>query len=252
MLIKILYKFFPRILFSIRKLIHVNEESEMKLLYFLCQGNKTSLDVGAKFGMYTHRLNNHSNKVIAFEPIKELSGALSKIFGRENVDIMPLALSDNAGSVSMRTPIYKSGNPCYGRSSIEIENHLEFEKTDGWEEFTVETTRLDDLTIKDIGFIKIDVEGHEQAVLAGAVLTIQKYRPAMLIEANNSHLPQAIEKLFNWAEKNDYLVFFMFDEKIMSIEKYNIEYHHHQKGLENFILLHANDELRIKKLKLAS
>lgn len=252
MLIKILYKKFPRVLFVIRKFIRVNEEPEMKFLYFLCQKNMTSLDVGAKFGMYTYRLNDHSNKVVAFEPIEELSDALSKIFRRNNIDVMPFALSDNIGQVAMRTPLYKSGNPCYGRSSIEIENPLEFEKTDGWDEFTVETIRLDDLALKDIGFIKIDVEGHEQSVLAGGILTIQKYKPALLVEANNSHLPQAIEKLINWAKCNDYLAFFVYDEKILPIEKYDIEYHHHQKGLENFILLHVEDESRIEKLKQVS
>lgn len=153
MLIKILYRFFPKFLFLIRKLTHVNIEPEMQLLHFLCQDQKTSLDVGAKFGMYTYRLNRYSKKVVIFEPIKDLNIALSKIFQNNTVEIMPLALSESSGKVSMRTPLYKSGNPCYGRSSIETENHLEFEEIDGWDEFTVETARLDDLQIENIGFI---------------------------------------------------------------------------------------------------
>ncbi len=249
MLIKILYRLFPGLIFLIRKVNRVNEEPEMELLHILCQGHMTSLDVGAKFGMYTYRLKQHSKKVIAFEPIKDLSNALSKIFRDDMVDIYPLALSERPGNVSMRTPIYKSGNPCYGRSSIETRNRLEFEETEGWDEFSVETARLDDLSIDNVGFIKIDVEGHEQAVLAGAALTIQKDKPALLIEANNSHLPKAIEKLFNWAEDNGYLVFFMDDGKIMPVSEYNLDYHYHQKNLENFILIHGSDAGRLQRLE---
>jgi len=252
MLIKLLYRLFPKFLFLIRKSTYVNYEAEMELLPVLCQAGMTSLDIGAKFGMYSYRLNRHSKDVIIFEPIEELNIALSKIFLKHTVDVMPLALSDSSGPVTMRTPLYKSGNPCYGRSSIEGENKLEFEEIDGWDEFTVDTSRLDDLSLENIGFIKIDVEGHEQAVLAGGLATILKNRPAMLIEANDNHLPQAVEKLFSWASSHDYLVFFMDGKKIMPSREYNIDLHHHQKKLENFILIHQADTERLGKLGLAS
>jgi len=148
----------------------------------------------------------------------------------------------------MRTPLYKSGNPCYGRSTIEKDNPLEFEEIEGWDEFTIKTARLDDLKVENIGFIKIDVEGHEQAVLKGGLLTIQKNKPAFLIEANNSHSKEAVEKLFHWAKTNAYLVFFMAEEKILPSSKYDIPYHHDQKQLENFILIHESDADRLQKL----
>ena len=252
MLIRVLYRKFPKLLFFIRKITFVNKEAEMQLLPILCHDQMTSLDVGAKFGMYTYRLSQYSKKVIAFEPIKDLKIALSNIFQKASVDIMPLALSGTSGEVSMRTPLYKSGNPCYGRSTIEEDNPLEFEEINGWEEFTIQTARLDDLLIDNVGFIKIDVEGHEQAVLDGALLTIQKYKPAFLIEANNSHSESAIEKLFHWAEDNGYLVFFMNDNRIFPSSKFDVSYHHHQLNMENFILIHDSDTQRLQKLALFS
>ncbi len=252
MLIKLLYRIFPKLLFLIRICVRVNKEPEMKLLSILCRADMASLDVGAKFGMYTYRMNRYSKNVIVFEPIQELNIALSKIFRKQSVDIMPLALSQKSGKVTMRTPLYKSGNPCYGRSSIEEENKLEYEEIDGCDEFAVETARLDDLNIENIGFIKIDVEGHEQAVLEGGFHTIEKNKPAMLVEANNSHLPKAIEKLFSWAEGNGYRIFFMDGEKILPSTEYDLKLHHHQKDLENFILLHDSDTERLQKLKLAA
>ena len=222
----------------------------MSLLHILCRPDMTSIDVGAKFGMYTYRLNKHSKKVVAFEPIKDLNTALSKIFKNDNIDVMPVALSDKSGEVSMRTPLYKSGNPCYGRSTIEKENSLEFNQIKGWNEFTIKTKRLDDLHINNIGFIKVDVEGHEQAVLEGAGKTIQKFRPRMLIEANNHHLPKAVEKLFSWAKHNDYLIYFMENNKIYPSSSYNIPDRHFQKNIENFILIHCRDTECLQNLKI--
>lgn len=242
MLIKFIYRLFPRLLFFIRKIMLVNKEAEMDLLHILCCSDKTSLDVGAKFGMYTYRLNENSKKVIAFEPISDLNIALSIIFQKDNIDIMPLALSDSSGEVVMKTPMYKSGNPCYGRSTIEEQNPLEFDEIKGWDEFSIYTVRLDDLNIENIGFIKIDVEGHEQSVLKGASDTLQKFHPTMLIEANNQHLPDAIDKLFNWAKNNNYTMFFMEDDKIRPSSEYNLSYHHDIKNLENFILIHSENK----------
>ncbi|MCF8474648.1 MAG: FkbM family methyltransferase [Emcibacter sp.] len=248
MLIKFLYKFFPRILFFIRKVTFVNQESEMELLHILCCPNKTSLDVGAKFGMYTFRLKRYSKKVIAFEPIRDLNIALSIIFQKENVDIIPFALSGKSGEFSMRTPLYKSGNPCYGRSTIEVNNHLEFDKIEGCDEFSIQTIRLDDLNIENIGFIKIDVEGHEQSVLEGASHTIKKFHPTMLIEANNTHLPDATNKLFKWAEDNNYKVFFMENNNIRASSEFIPYYHYDQLNLENFILIYSENTACLQNL----
>ena len=47
--------------------------------------------------------------------------------------------------------------------------------------------RLDDLALGDVGFVKIDVEGHELAVLRGAAETLQRNRPPLLVEAEERH-----------------------------------------------------------------
>lgn len=47
------------------------------------------------------------------------------------------------------------------------------------------TARLDDFTFPRLDLLKIDVEGFEFSVLAGAAETIRKHRPMILIEAND-------------------------------------------------------------------
>lgn len=48
----------------------------------------------------------------------------------------------------------------------------------------VDVSTMDSLIIGRLDFIKIDAEGWEPLILDGAVLTINRFRPAMLIEVN--------------------------------------------------------------------
>jgi hypothetical protein len=51
----------------------------------------------------------------------------------------------------------------------------------------VQTQTLDSLGLLDVGFLKIDVEGHELSVLRGADKTIASNRPIVLIESEARH-----------------------------------------------------------------
>ena len=44
------------------------------------------------------------------------------------------------------------------------------------------TSRLDDFNLTDVGFVKMDVEGHELAVLQGASRLLETQRPTVLVE----------------------------------------------------------------------
>lgn len=50
------------------------------------------------------------------------------------------------------------------------------------------TIRLDDLELDNVAFLKIDVEGWEPNVLAGAVQTIERCRPLVMVEFNKAGL----------------------------------------------------------------
>ncbi len=58
----------------------------------------------------------------------------------------------------------------------------------------VRMDRLDNVYDGTAGFIKIDVEGHEQAVLDGAVETIDRCRPRILVEIEQHRSPGGLEK----------------------------------------------------------
>jgi hypothetical protein len=57
---------------------------------------------------------------------------------------------------------------------------------------SVPTKRLDDYQLSDVGFIKVDVEGFEGAVLRGGLSTIRRDQPNILVEIEERHKPGAI------------------------------------------------------------
>ena len=99
-----------------------------------------------------------------------------------------IALSDRPGIASLKVPRSARG---YSNQHASLETNWAVAVEFGVVE--VATARLDDLDLEPIGFIKIDVEGHEQAVVAGAVGLIARDRPTLLIELEERHSEQSIE-----------------------------------------------------------
>ena len=58
----------------------------------------------------------------------------------------------------------------------------------------VEFVKLDDLNIKNISFIKVDIEGHELEFLEGAKETIDRERPAIVLEIFNCTFRNRLSK----------------------------------------------------------
>ena len=70
-----------------------------------------------------------------------------------------------------------------------------------WGQKVVHQKRLDDYNFLNVDYIKIDVEGHELKVIKGAIATIEKYNPVIVIEENGS------QELYNKGVKDDALNF---------------------------------------------
>lgn len=162
-------------------------EQEIHLLPYLSDPGRISLDVGAHKGVYSWALRHHSRRVYAFEPNPKIFPILKRI-ARGNIEASPVALSNETGTAIFRVPRHRRGgfsNQGGSLSTVKVSGeHVGVE---------VETRRIDDLELRDIGFIKIDVEGFEQEVLAGAADSIARDRPTMLIELEEAHTGVPIE-----------------------------------------------------------
>lgn len=162
----------------------VTHEPEMALLPFLVRRNRTALDVGANLGTYTEALVRLCPHVVAIEPNPRWAAELSSMF--KEARVLQGAASNVAGRASLRVP---TSLPFGGMATIEPDNVLSGQEV---EEITVDTFTIDSLNLTDVGFIKIDVEGHEDAVLEGAAETIRSSRPNLLVESEERHRPGSV------------------------------------------------------------
>ena len=163
-------------------------EAELHLIPRLCDPGRWSLDVGANNGVYSWHMARASAGVTAFEPQPRHARFLAAALGPD-VAVEQVALSDAGGDVRLRVPRRHMED---GRATIEPGNALTgFD----WYEITVPRRRLGDYPLPPVGMIKIDVEGHELAVVNGAAALLARDRPNLLIEAEERHRPNAVPTL---------------------------------------------------------
>jgi FkbM family methyltransferase len=138
----------------------------------------TVADVGANIGYYSMlsaNLVGPTGRVFSFEPNSENSRLIlmSKERNRaDNLYLYPVALSDHAGHAFFSTALGSNG----GFLSETLDALMSPQCV------VVPTVRMDDIISNQIDFIKMDVEGAEGLVLAGARQLISKYRPIITME----------------------------------------------------------------------
>jgi FkbM family methyltransferase len=166
---------------------YVWEEHLLRLILSYIKPNSTIIDIGANIGTHTigiaKWLTEHgagaATKLVAFEPqpfiFSILEHNLKSYQSTLDVELHPNGLSDTEMTIYMTMPDYSVvKNPGgYG---------LEFNIIPDETKTKVDVKRLDDFHYENVSFMKIDVEGHENQVLKGAVETIQICRPVMIIE----------------------------------------------------------------------
>jgi FkbM family methyltransferase len=165
---------------------------------------------------------------------------LERVFAGKGGRIEPYALSNCHGRAAMRLPYRANGGAEFGRSTIEPANRLAHHKVDHSIEVEIETRTLDEYDLHNVGFVKIDVEGHELAVLAGAEHTVTSSRPNMLVECNDDHQPNGAAKLAQWLADHDYTGHFALGKALLPIERYVHAEHWQRHGIENFICIHKS------------
>ncbi|WP_177176170.1 FkbM family methyltransferase [Trichormus sp. NMC-1] len=196
-----------------------NGEPELKLLKSLVDPKKNSIDIGANKGVYTYFLSRLSHHVFAYEPNPELAEFIIKSVS-SNVSVYSIALSNREGQAILSVPLVD--NFLYDQLGT-LEEKATYQKGTIYE---VPLKRLDNQGHRNIGFIKIDVEGHEESVIDGAYNLLITQRPNLLIEIEQKHHPdQDISDIFFKILKLGYEGYFFMNEELKSLEKFSPEKH---------------------------
>jgi FkbM family methyltransferase len=157
------------------------EETVARLFSYLVRPGDRCVDVGANIGLHTVRLAKLAGpqgEVIAVEPDPEIARRAAEnvaLNGLANARVIQAAASDTAGRT---VPLYRAADfhPNRAMGSLHPHGHLTGPAAE------VQTITVDEACGGPVALIKIDVEGHEAAVVAGAAQTIERHSPAVVFE----------------------------------------------------------------------
>lgn len=181
---------------------------EEKFLASLELKGQTIFDIGAFAGLFTMffaRAVGKNGKVIAFEPNPNLCIRIKEnllLNKFDNVKVMQLALGREKKRETLAFP-----STIPGVGSIEEHEKIRILKQSRARTIEVDVDTVDNLIatkkIPKPDFIKIDVQGAELDVLAGAHETIKAYKPKLLIEVHS--IPYVNWKIENLQRIVDFL-----------------------------------------------
>jgi FkbM family methyltransferase len=153
-----------------------SSDPELALLRDFVPAKCTAIDIGANRGVYSYALSRIAARVEAFEPYP----ALAKVIRAKlspTVRVHEVALSDSDGSATFYIPKSETGRE--GRLGGSLAHA---EPGTAVAELDVRIATLDGYGFENVGFIKMDTEGTELKIIAGAQRTIARDRPALLVE----------------------------------------------------------------------
>ena len=210
----------------LNRAIKKNYEEELKILDKIVSKDLESVDVGVYRGVYSYRLSQLSKHVHSFEPNPLLFPYLDKNLSKlsKNITLYNTALSNETRETELKIPkrfdtlIKENYEERYklGCATIHRGNYLQNEK---FIIHKVKVGKLDDILISNrIGFIKIDVEGHEKNVLEGAKNLIKKNKPNLLVEIEERHSQLKAEDTINFINNLGYKSYYFDGTNIKSTQ----------------------------------
>lgn len=170
----------------------------------------TVVDIGAYIGDHTHFYATQvgsSGKVWAFEPNPDAFACLAHNMAQHpHVNILNAGASDRAHTIGIAKSANAGASHAISQGSIPC-------------------LTIDSLNIDRCDFIKLDCEGMEPRALRGALNTIMRHRPVMLIEVNREALRRqgfTQDAIFDLLDQLGYTRGNIYAEQKMDGEQFDI------------------------------
>lgn len=190
-------------------------EPEVALVPLLSRRKGVAVDAGANKGVYLFHMSRHFDRVVAFEPLPEMAAYLSKA-APGNARVEGVALSSAAGRAHLCLP--------HGFNELgSLEPREVWSESSAIDDYDVALATLDSYALRDVALIKIDVEGHELAVLEGARETIARFKPSLLVEIEDRHHAGAIARCRALLEGWGYAGYFLDGLAVRAMSEFDLE-----------------------------
>lgn len=144
-----------------------------------------ALDVGANIGVHAVEMGRYMHGwgvVHAFEPQRYVYYALcgnivlSNCF---NIDAQPFAVGARDGTVMVKKVDHTKDA---GLSGMSLNGNPEPKDADPGQFYPVRCRSIDAFDLPRVDFVKIDTEGYEIEVITGALKTLERCKPVILVE----------------------------------------------------------------------
>ena len=166
-----------RVLCGAAAVIHLRFEPELWPLVHRCDPDGLAIDVGAWLGPWSFWLARRVERVVAFEPNPDLARLLTKQLP-SNVEVHQVAVAEFDGTAQLT--VSGSGRGGEGQSTLG-------ELAGAHSVLDVRTVSLDSFDFARVRFLKVDVEGEELGVLAGARNLLERWHPVVVVELEDRH-----------------------------------------------------------------
>lgn len=197
------------------------------------KANSVFYDIGANVGYHTLLANQviTAGKIYSFEPLPVLQDIFTKHLSlnykliNNNIQLLPIGVSDKEKDVLFSNIISNTDGNTYVQQSptfIESKNKI-----------LIHCISIDEMVANGFpspDIIKIDVEGAEFDVLNGAIHTLQKNMPKILLATHDCHLLGVKDKCISFLQKFGYNL------------KHTGNYNKQLKGLDDYMAVHPENK----------
>lgn len=204
------------LVFRIAPVLYRRQEPELARIRTYVPPGRTAVDIGGWLGPWTRELARWCTTVHTFEPQPDLAAFLRRVVPA-NVTVHENAVGEAPGVLPLVIPSAEHGDRALAS--------LGREPGEGAIVHQVDVVRLDDMGFTDVGFVKIDVEGHEREVIAGAHALLSEQRPRLLLEAEQRHLDFPIADLFQEVTALGYEGWLLEDGRWRPLADFDVQRH---------------------------
>ncbi|MBX3228136.1 MAG: FkbM family methyltransferase [Labilithrix sp.] len=171
-------------------------EPELELIARVVREGDTAIDIGANFGLWAYYFSKAvgpSGKVYSFEPIPFTARTfrlIARVLGfSQNVELVTKGCGAKNETVKFTVPVMDTGAISAGLVHMRGRNderpgrdkHAPFPKT---KDIECEVVAIDDYLpqLERVSLVKCDIEGADLFAMRGAVATLKKHKPVVVIE----------------------------------------------------------------------